>query len=630
MKLRSKFNTGILVIFFVLTVSISIINIHWINKVTLKETEHRVKVYIRAAWTIHNNKIKKILSVLETLAQDNTLEDFMINYNDVMLRNNVIKKLENIRKIQNMDFLNLISPKGKVILRSKLPNSRNDNILNDAIVNKVIKEKRSVVGNIIFASDRLNHEGEDLINQCLKYGGVPEGLFICAAVPLIENGDFIGVLEMGKLLNGSVEEVDEIRDSVFENEYYRGKPLGTATIFMRDIRVSTNVKTDNGKRAIGTKVSAEVADHVLKKGLSWTGRAWVVNAWYLSQYDPIKDPKGNIIGMFYVGELEEKYLDMRKSALVWHLAVVFAGLLLTLLIFYLITRAILKPLNQLSLATKKLADGNLSYRINVETKDEIGALANLFNTMAEKLEENRKELEKTNESLRITNKNYMDMLSFVTHELKSPLAAATMGLYTVKDGYLGKITDVQKKNLEIVAKNIDYINEMIKNYLDLSRIEKGEIRVNKNKVCLLKEVVNPILEALSQPIKEKGIYVENNINNEITLLADRDLLKIVYDNLLSNAIKYGKEKGKIVLNVEDRDGILICSVYNEGIGIPKDKIGLLFKKFSRIYDPEHMDKKGSGLGLFICKEIIEKHGGQIWVESEEGKWANFIFKIPKE
>ena len=115
-----------------------------------------------------------------------------------------------------------------------------------------------------------------------------------------------------------------------------------------------------------------MAEHVLDKGLSWTGRAFVVDTWYLSQYDPIKDPEGNIIGMLYVGELEQKYLDLRTQVVVLYLAVIIGGMVLAFLTFFILTKNVLNPIQKLSEATKRLSSGDFSYRVPVENKDEIG------------------------------------------------------------------------------------------------------------------------------------------------------------------------------------------------------------------------------------------------------------------
>ena len=125
------------------------------------------------------------------------------------------------------------------------------------------------------------------------------------------------------------------------------------------------------------------------------------------------------------------------------------------------------------------------------------------------------------------------------------------------------------------------------------------------------------------------MVVEDHISEELVLNVDGNLLRIVYDNLLSNAIKYGREGGAIVLDARADDGHVTLSVLNESdAGIPKDKLPLLFEKFRRLDSPEYAGKKGTGLGLYICKEIVEKQGGEIWAESEEGEWVRFSFTLP--
>jgi len=402
------------------------------------------------------------------------------------------------------------------------------------------------------------------------------------------------------------------------------------------LRISTNVQDKQGRRAVGTRVSREVAEHVLEKGLSWTGRAFVVDTWYLSQYDPIKDPDGNIIGMLYVGELEQKYLDLRTSVVVLYLSVIIGGMVLAFLTFFFLTRNVLNPIKKLSEATKRLSSGEFSYRVPVSNKDEVGDLSASFNHMAEQLEEqrgeighNQQELETLNNELKTINRNYMEMLGFVSHELKNPLASSMMSLYTVKDGYLGEISPAQKKSLESVAQSLEYFQEMILNYLDLSRLEKGELEINETQISLGPDLISPVLEGFAGGLQEKKMRVENHIPEDTVLCADSNLLRIVYDNLISNAIKYGRDGGSIELDAYENNNMVTLSVRNDGEGIPPDKLPKLFKKFSRLDSPEYAGKKGTGLGLYTCKEIVDKHGGEIWANSKLGEWVMFSFTIPK-
>jgi signal transduction histidine kinase len=208
------------------------------------------------------------------------------------------------------------------------------------------------------------------------------------------------------------------------------------------------------------------------------------------------------------------------------------------------------------------------------------------------------------------------------------LGSAILSLYSVKDGYLGALNEGQVRALKGVAQSLDYLNDMIKHYLDLSRLEKGELNVRKDWVALRAEVIDPLLETLDAAMAEKSLGVENRVAASLRVHADRDLIKIVYENLLSNAVKYGRESGQLRLGAALDAGAIRLHVENDGEGIARDKIERLFKKFSRLTGEEETGRKGTGLGLFICKAIIEAHGGRMGVESEEGRWTRFSFTLP--
>jgi len=376
---------------------------------------------------------------------------------------------------------------------------------------------------------------------------------------------------------------------------------------------------------------------VLENGEPWTGRAFVVDTWYLSQYDPIRNPNGDIIGMVYVGELEQKYLDLRRQAVAMFLLVVVGGMLVAFLTFYFLTRGVVQPIGKLSQATQQLSSGDLTYRVDVERNDELGELATSFNSMAQRLEVQHQEIEKNqrrlrelNDELRTTNRNYMEMLGFVSHELKNPLSSAMMSLHTVKDGYLGDLTEAQERSLGSVAQSLDYFQDMVKNYLDLSRLEKGELEVHWQSVDLRSQVVEPVLKSLDKSLEERAMQVIVDFADGLEVCADGNLLRIVYDNLLSNAIKYGEQGGRVELDARRKEEEVVLSVFNEGDGVAPGQMSRLFQKFSRLDSAEHSKEKGTGLGLYICREIIEKHGGRIWADSRDGEWVKFSFTLPDQ
>ncbi|MBT9138574.1 MAG: Sensor-like histidine kinase senX3 [Syntrophomonadaceae bacterium] len=142
------------------------------------------------------------------------------------------------------------------------------------------------------------------------------------------------------------------------------------------------------------------------------------------------------------------------------------------------------------------------------------------------------------------------------------------------------------------------------------------------------DIIRESLDNFSKQISEKEILLDNKIPADLKIFADKNLMITVYNNLISNAMKYGRDGGRIILNYEDRGEYIRLSVYNDGMPIPEVEKDNLFKKFSRLTTEQLKGVGGAGLGLFITKEIIEKHGGRIWLEPKE-KGNEFIFEIKK-
>lgn len=634
MKLLTKFVLVIVSIFVVLAVVISMVSIKWININTINDAQHRVDLTMKSALDIFHKRNDSTLQLLEVFAQNEVLREYLKDPQNADLSAKVNERFRNLRLAYDMDVLNIISPDGTILMRTRPPFNSKDDVSDDPLVRNVLKKKKSVKGVYVVSKSLLVKEGESLLEKSTDATGDSNAMFQGTAIPIMQGEKIIGILSASFLLNGNNAIVDDIRDSVLYGDYYKGRSVNTVTIFMGDKRIATNVVGENAGRATGTKASENVIDSVLHGGKSWTGRAWVVDTFYLSRYEPLKNPDGNIIGMMYVGELEEKYRDVRFRAVIAVLSVVFAAMIFSVLVFTFISWGILGPVKKLRDATIQLMNGDRAARVSENFSGELGDLTRSFNNMADDIESHTMEIEKKqrelsvlNNELELTNKSYIDMLGFVSHELKNPLASAVMSLHTVKDGYLGELNEKQLKALSSVAESLDYFKELIKNYLDLSKLEKGEYIVNRKNILLKSAIIDPSLKQFAQEIKTRHISIDLGVHDETKIDADPDLLRIVYDNLISNAIKYGKDGGVIRLREKVVDGRFVFSVYNEGVGIPKDDMTLLFKKFSRIYRAEHAGKRGTGLGLYSCREIIKKHGGKIWAESEPGKWVEFSFEI---
>jgi hypothetical protein len=217
------------------------------------------------------------------------------------------------------------------------------------------------------------------------------------------------------------------------------------------------------------------------------------------------------------------------------------------------------------------------------------------------------------ERLTAANHAYTEMLGFVSHELKNPLASMVMDARILTGGYLGSMDPRHVEVVERMARKSGYLLGLLREYLDLARIESGELAVSIGPdVDLIGDVIEPAdLPAGSFPVR-----------------CDPDLLKIVLVNLLGNAAKYGNPDGEIRVSARRDPGSFSVSVWNEGPGFPESEKHRLFRRFSRLQTPELRDRKGSGVGLYTCWRIVELHGGRIRAASEPGRWAEFTFTIP--
>jgi hypothetical protein len=238
-------------------------------------------------------------------------------------------------------------------------------------------------------------------------------------------------------------------------------------------------------------------------------------------------------------------------------------------------------------------------------------------------------------------RNYAEILYFVAHELKSPLSSiVTLGT-TLLEGYLGTMPAQQAERVRRMIANSNYLIDLVRDYLDLARIESGELNYRPAPaVDLVEEVLQPVIELHRPAAAARQMKVETDAEY-LVAPGDPALLRVVLGNLLGNAIKYGREGGRVVVRLVRRaffdytdDGRrqraywARFSVWNEGVGFTAEQKQKLFARFQRLKHPETRSVTGSGLGLYISRQIVLRHGGEITADSEPGKWAEFDFRIP--
>jgi two-component system NtrC family sensor kinase len=464
-----------------------------------------------------------------------------------------------------------------------------------------------------------------------------DALFRWAAIPQRdENGRVVAVLYGGRALNFNYELVDELRDLAFGRETHRGKPLGTVTVFLGGVRVATNVLGPDHTRAVGTRVSEEVQNQVLEQGRSWSDRAWVVDSWYLSGYEPLRSPDGEILGMLYVGLLEAPYTEMRSDLVMQYVLIVVLVSVITLAGALGLVGRITRPLNKLGKAARQITAGHWEEPVGQsQAYSEIDNLTEAFRGMQKaigerdvRLRRQNADLAETNEKLQSINRNYMKMLGFITHELRSPIATIQSMIDALINNVMGELPGEANRSLTRIQRNCEEMQDMIKDYLDLSRAERGELILNTEELDFRRDVIEPCATQAEPLLASRRMSLDIDCPANIRVEADAELIRVALGNYLSNASKYGREETTVRLFVETDDGVNEVCVWNEGPGFSAEERDKLFEKFSRLRNRHTSDKRGSGLGLFLCRQILELHGGKVWAESEEGRWARFCFSFP--
>jgi two-component system NtrC family sensor kinase len=385
--------------------------------------------------------------------------------------------------------------------------------------------------------------------------------------------------------------------------------------------------TPDGKRAIGTRVSKEVKEYVLTKGKRWTDRAFVVNDWYITAYEPIEDIFGERVGMLYVGVLEAKYADIRKKALSVFVLITLAGMALAIGLGYILANKIMNPVHQLIKASQQVSEGSLTPEIGPISRDEeMRILQNTFKDMVASMERRRAEAE--NRLLQSEKQSSIGRLAAgVAHEINNPLTGVltyTHMLLRRKD-----IGNDIRSDLQTIAESTERVRKIVKGLLDFSRQTKLD-REPTDVNMLIRSVISP----MENQALVKGVSITFDPGENLpTVTLDRNQFQSVLINLIINALDATEPGGNI--NIYTATGLSASDTGHKGVeitiadtgsGIPPDNLDKLFDPF---FSTKEVGQ-GTGLGLSVSYGIVQRHGGTIRVQSEVGKGSTFFIWIPIE
>jgi len=295
------------------------------------------------------------------------------------------------------------------------------------------------------------------------------------------------------------------------------------------------------------------------------------------------------------------------------MVITISSLVVGILISILITRSITVPLTRIRRKTEEIGSGVYEADLRPSSSPEIGALAQAINVMSTRLRE--------------VDRMKADFYARMSHELRTPLTSIKEGTNLLREGTGGPATERQQRILTIIGEESDRLIDLVNSLLDLSKLEAGLLTYNFTQAELAALVSRVAVEVA--PLAEaKQISIRTEVPASSVVTADPERILLVIRNLIGNALKFTPPGGGVRVAVRRLDGGMGVSVTDTGPGIPKDQQAGIFDKFRQAAVKGVTLMPGSGLGLAIVKQIVQDHGGQVWVESEEGRGSTFSFLLP--
>lgn len=463
----------------------------------------------------------------------------------------------------------------------------------------------------------------------------------------------LAILTAGVLLNQNLGFIDHINRVVYPEGSLPFGSQGTATLFLDDVRITTNVRLFQNQRAIGTRVSREVRDTVLGQGQTWLDRAFVVNDWYVSAYEPLLDADEQRIGMLYVGYLERPFRLVRYAMLGVMALIFLAVMALATVLSVRWARSIFQPVERMNQTMQRVEDGQATARVGpLHARDELGALAShldhLLDVVADKtaalerwgqeldrrVTERTAELAASHESLRRAQQQLVkseklavmgQLAASVAHEVNNPIAVMQGNLDLMRET-LGAAAEPVKTEMKLLDEQVERIRLIVQQLLQHARPEEYAGYVESLDV---NDSLRACLVLVNHRLASARIRVVLELNASTPVAFNRQELQQVIINLLINAANAMPDGG--VLTLRSRDG-WVTSGDSQGtppapskpwgalIEVLDTGPGLSAATLDRLFQPFFTTRpEGNGLGLWISLGLVERYGGKLEAANRPGE-----------
>lgn len=482
-----------------------------------------------------------------------------------------------------------------------------------------------------------------------------ERAMVATAVMTVRDlqGRPLAILTAGVLLNQNLGFIDHINRVVYPEGSLPFGSQGTATLFLDDVRITTNVRLFQSQRAIGTRVSREVRDTVLGQGQTWLDRAFVVNDWYVSAYEPLLDADEQRIGMLYVGYLERPFRLVRYAMLGVMALIFLAVMALATVLSVRWARSIFQPVERMNQTMQRVEDGQATARVGpLHARDELGALAShldhLLDVVADKtaalerwgqeldrrVTERTAELAASHESLRRAQQQLVkseklavmgQLAASVAHEVNNPIAVMQGNLDLMRET-LGVAADPVKTEMKLLDEQVERIRLIVQQLLQHARPEEYAGYVESLDV---NDTLRACLVLVNHRLASARIRVVLELNASAPVAFNRQELQQVVINLLINAANAMPEGG--VLTLRSRDGWETSGDNRSTPSAPTKPWGALIEvldtgpglstaTLDRLFQPFFTTRpEGNGLGLWISLGLVERYGGKLEAANRPGE-----------
>jgi signal transduction histidine kinase len=569
--------------------------------------------------------------------------------------------LEASRRELGLDFLHLVEPGGAVA--ASAPPAAQPLRADWPIVAEALAGAPATAIDI-FESDALAAIGPELAERA-RVELVPtpnaaptdrreetRGMVVHAADPVTLRDGRPAALVGGILLNQNLGFIDTINDLVYREASLPEGSQGTATLFLDDVRISTNVRLFEGQRALGTRVSAAVREAVLGAGEIWLDSAFVVNDWYVSAYEPILDSRGERVGMLYVGFLETPFTQAKRRTLVT-IAIAFLVIAAaTIPLFLRWAGGIFRPLERMAGTIARVESGDLGARTgHAGARDEIGRVAGHLDHLLDllqqrdrelrdwndelnaRVEERTRELELANRKLEATTAQLVmseklaaigEITAGVAHEINNPIAVMQGNLEVIRDT-LGSDADEVRTELRLLDEQVHRIGQIVTKLLQFAKPEEYAGYVERH---VPGELIADCLPLVQHLLNRTRIEVVREDTATRRVAMNRTELQQVLVNLIVNAIHAMPDGGRLSLRSFDDD---LDAMRGVGIEVADTGIGMSAETLHKVFDPFFTTKRreGTGLGLSISQTLIARQGGRISAESAPGRGTTFTVWLPE-